>query len=302
MKEASLFQGDYNFLGLPAALAAPARAKAWVLPVPYDATTSYESGTRNGPAAIIAASREVEQYDRELQAEPSTIFGVHTLPPLQVWYDSPERMNNAIAQAVAGVLAGSPAPKLLVVLGGEHSISAGVARGLAEARGAKDLVAVQIDAHADLRDEYDGSRYSHACAARRITEVCPVFQIGIRNIGRDEDEFRRTSERVQVVFAGEKDYLPKLERFVRGKSVYLTIDVDGMDPSIMPATGTPEPGGLSWQAVLEIVRVVCRAGRAVPVVDVMELAPIPGMRGPDFLAAKLIYEIMTEVLVKKQRR
>lgn len=301
MSEASLFQGGYNFLGLPATLSGPERAKAWVLPVPYDATTSYAAGTRNGPSAIIAASREVEQYDRELRVEPSTQFGVHTLPPLHVWYESPERMINAIEQAVAGVLGGKPSSELLVVLGGEHSISAGVVRGLARARGNKDLVAVQIDAHADLRDEYDGCRYSHACAARRMVETCPVFQIGIRNIGGDEDAFRRSSKRVQTIFAGEKNYLPKLARFVRGKSVYLTIDLDGLDPSIMPATGTPEPGGLTWDAVLDVVRVVCREAKALPVADVVELAPIPGMHGPDFLAAKLVYEIMKEALVKKGR-
>jgi agmatinase len=300
MNEASLFQGGYNFMGLPDGVSSPARAKAWVLPVPYDATTCYESGTRNGPAAIIAASREIEQYDHLLQCEPSKEFGVHTLPPLHVWYDSPERMSHAIAQAVAGVLTGQPAPQLLVVLGGEHSISAGVAAGIAEARGTKDLVAVQIDAHADLWNEYDGCRYSHACAARRITEICPVFQIGIRNIGREEDEFRRSSDRVHVVFAGEKNYLPKLAQFVRGKTVYLTIDVDGMDPAIMPSTGTPEPGGLSWEAVMDIVRVVSREAKALPVADVVELSPIPRVHGPDFLAARLVYELMKAVLMQKR--
>jgi agmatinase len=299
MNEASLFQGGYNFLGLPDALSSAERAAAWVLPVPYDATTFYESGTRNGPAAILAASRKIEQYDHRFRCEPCKEFGVHTLPPLQVRYDSAEGMSRAITTAVNGVLTGQPSPKLLVVLGGEHSISAGVSRGIAEARGTKDLVAVQIDAHADLWDEYDGSRYSHACAARRITEVCPVFQIGIRNIGRAEDEFRRQSKRVQMVFAGEKNYLPKLAKFVRGKVVYLTIDVDGMDPAIMPSTGTPEPGGLSWDAVMDIVRVVSREAKALPVADVVELSPTPGVHGPDFLAARLVYEIMKEVLMKK---
>ncbi|HNR71009.1 MAG TPA: agmatinase [Verrucomicrobiota bacterium] len=300
MSESDWFQGEYNFLGLPAELTQRQRARAWVLPVPYDATTSYAPGTRRGPAAILAASREVEQYDREFDCEPAVAFGVHTLPPLRAELQSPEAMIERVAGAVTGLLRGKPAPELLVVLGGEHSISAGVARGLAQAHGARDLVAVQVDAHADLRDEYEGSRFSHACAARRILEHCPVFQIGIRNISLEEEAFRRRSRRVQTVFAGARNYLPQLRRFVRGKRVYLTVDVDGLDAAIMPATGTPEPGGLSWAELLDIVRVVAREARAVPVADVVELSPVAGLHGPDFLAARLVYEIMKQVLMRKE--
>ena len=127
-----------------------------------------------------------------------------------------------------------------------------------------------------------------------------MFQIGIRNISLEEEAFRRRSRRVQTVFAGARNYLPQLRRFVRGKRVYLTVDVDGLDAAIMPATGTPEPGGLSWAELLDIVRVVAREARAVPVADVVELSPVAGLHGPDFLAARLVYEIMKQVLMRKE--
>jgi agmatinase len=282
------FQTPWNFLGLAEELAAPGRARAWVLPIPYEGTTSYGAGTRNGPAAIITASRQVELFDREFNCEPAAEFGVHTMSPLGLVHRSPEAMVRAIEAAVADALSGekgtgtsrgsdfSPAPELLAVLGGEHTISVGVVRGLAQAKGAGDLVAVQIDAHADLRDEYEGSPYSHACAARRILETCPVFQIGIRNISAEEEQFRRQSRRVRTVFAEEavegSEFLGDLARFVRGKQVFLTIDLDGLDPAIMPAVGTPEPGGLSWAGTLDIVRAVCREAAGLPV--------LPGRAGP----------------------
>ncbi|MCX7887031.1 MAG: agmatinase [Verrucomicrobiae bacterium] len=299
MSNETFFQGGWNFLGLPEELTLPSRARAWVLPVPYDATTSYAPGTRRGPAAILAASREVELYDRHWNCEPAAEFGVHTLPMLRVVNSSAEAMVGHVADAVSNLLKGKPCPQLLVVLGGEHSISAGVVRGLATVKVNRDLVAVQVDAHADLRDSYEDCRYSHACAARRILEVCPVFQIGIRNISAEEELFRRGCRRLHTVFAGETGYLPKLARFVRGKTVFLTVDVDGLDPSIMPATGTPEPGGLSWAELLEIVHTVCKHARNVPVADVVELSPIPGLHGPDFLCARLVYEIMKHVLMPR---
>lgn len=302
MSGTALFQSPWNFLGVPAALTAPERARAWLLPIPYEATTCYGAGTRDGPAAIVAASRQVERFDREFACEPCAELGLRLLDPLALVHASPEAMLDHIASAVHAILTGSPAPQILGILGGEHSISAGVVRGLARARGAKNLVAVQIDAHADLRGEYEGSRFSHACAARRILDTCPVFQIGIRNVSAEEERFLRGSDRVKTIFAEEATaakprFLRALAAFVRGKQVHLTIDLDGLDPSIMPAVGTPEPGGLSWERTLEVVRVVCRAAAGVPVFDVVELAPIPGLRGPDFLAAKLVYKIIALALL-----
>ncbi len=317
MSKTASVHSPWNFLGLPEELATAARARVWVLPIPYEGTTSYGAGTRHGPAAIIAASRQVELFDREFDCEPAVWFGVHAMSPLGLIHRSPEAMVEVIEAAVAGVLSGdkgktseqreapvpvsSRVPDVLAVLGGEHTISVGVVRGLARAKGAADLVAVQIDAHADLRDEYDHTPYSHACAARRIVETCPVFQIGVRNISAAEEQFRRQSSRITTFFAEESlegpELLEDLGRFVRGKQVFLTIDLDGLDPSIMPAVGTPEPGGLSWARTLEVVRVVCRESARVPVFDVVELAPIPGLTGPDFLAAKLVYKIMALALM-----
>jgi agmatinase len=302
MSESGPYQPPWNFLGLPEELAHPARARAWVLSIPYEGTTSYGAGTRNGPAAIIAASRQVEWFDREFGCEVAAEVGVHTMSPLGLVRRSPEAMVQAVEDAVAAVLGGSPAPDLLAVLGGEHTISAGVARGLARATSADDLVAVQIDAHADLRDQYEGSPYSHACAARRILEVCPVFQIGIRNLSAEEEEFRRQTNRVRTVFAEDlrnPAYLSDLADFVRGKRVFLTVDLDGLDPSIMPAVGTPEPDGLTWNQALDVVRVIAREARRVPAFDVVELAPVPGLLGPDFLAAKLVYKVLSLVLMKR---
>jgi agmatinase len=295
------FGPPWNFLGLPDELAAPDRARAWVLPIPYESTTSYGAGTRNGPAAIIAASRQVELFDREFDCEPSGGIGFHTLPPVGLVHRSPEAMVESIRTAVAGIRAGSPRPKLLMVLGGEHSVSPGVARGLAASAQKEDLVCVQIDAHADLRESYEESPNSHACAARRILEVCPVFQIAIRNISEGEERFRRGCDAVTTYFAEDvhadpAGMLEALAGFVKGKSVFLTIDLDGLDPSIMPAVGTPEPGGIGWELTLEVARTICRQAARVPAFDIVELAPIPGMIGPDFLAAKLAYKIASLAL------
>ena len=302
MAEADVFQPAWNFLGLPEEVSTPDKARAWVLPIPYEATTSYGAGARDGPAAIIAASRQVELFDREFGCEVAMKVGVHTTNPLSLEHRSPEAMVAAIERAVAGILTGSPSPEVLAVLGGEHSISAGVASGMARA-GLKDFVTVHVDAHADLREQYEGCRFSHACAARRIAEVSPIFQIGIRNLSEGEERFRRESRRVRTVFAEEalagRDYLEDLATFVHGKRVYFTVDLDGLDPSEMPAVGTPEPGGLSWADVLDVARVICRQAAGLPVFDVVELAPIPVMRAPDFLAAKLVYKILSLALLSQ---
>jgi agmatinase len=300
-----LFQPPLNFLGLPDELCEPRRARGWVLPIPYEATTSYGAGAREGPAAILAASRQVEWYDRELGREACAEYGIHTLSSLALVHTSPEHMIRAIETAVADLLSRSPAPEVLCVLGGEHSISPGVVRGLARVLDAKDLVCVHVDAHADLRDEYEGSPFSHACAARRILDTCPIFQIGVRNLSEQEERFRRGTKRVRTVFAEEAAdprgrFLADLGRFVHGKTVFFTVDLDGLDPAIMPAVGTPEPGGLSWERTLDVARVVCREARRVPVFDVVELAPIPGMRSPDFLAASLVYKIFSLLLAGRR--
>ena len=306
MPEHDLFQTPWNFLGLPGEISDPARARGWLLSIPYESTTSYGAGTREGPNAILAASRQVELYDREFGNEPAMEYGIHTTLPLNLVHRSPEAMIQAVEDVVEQLLSGKKRPEVLGVLGGEHSISAGVVRGLARSHNADSLVAVHVDAHADLREEYEGSPYSHACAAKRIQEVCPIFQIGIRNFSSEEAAFMRRSGRVQTIFSEEAagargEYLKKLTRFVKNKRVFFTIDLDGLDPSIMPAVGTPEPGGISWERMLEIARTVCANAASVPVFDVVELAPIPGFRAPDFLAAKLVYKLFSYTLLSNRK-
>ena len=301
MSEESAFQPPWNFLGLPEGVSDPAHARGWLLPIPFEATTSYGAGTRDGPAAILAASRQVELYDREFDGEPALSYGIHTTLPLNPVHRSPESMVGIVEGAVKELLSGVTRPQVLGVLGGEHTISAGVVRGLAGAQTADSLVAVHVDAHSDMREEYEGSPYSHACAAKRILEVCPIFQIGIRNLSSEEASFLRSCDRVRTVFAEEATdpkgrFLSDLAQFVRNKRVFFTIDLDGLDPSIMPSVGTPEPGGISWERMLEIARTVSRHAAEVPVFDVVELAPIPGFRAPDFLAAKLVYKLFSYTL------
>lgn len=294
-----LCQSEFNFLGLPREYTNPEKARVWILPIPFEATTTYGAGTRNGPAAIITASRQVELYDYRRRCTPAYELGFATLPPLEILCDSVQSMMNRITQAITQIFSSPPSPDLLVILGGEHSISAGVARALAALWADRDWVCVQIDAHADLRDQYEGSPFNHACAARRISECCPIFQIGIRNISEEEEHFRSRASHVHTVFhdGWGPAALQSLAEFVRGKTVYLTIDLDGLDPSIMPAVGTPEPGGLSWKQLQDVLKVLAENARRVPVMDVVELAPIPGLIAPDFLAAKMIYWAAADLLL-----
>ena len=289
-----------NFLGLPPEHCGFDRSRALVLPVPYDATTSYTGGAKAGPQAILDASTQVELYDREFGEESALRWGVHTLPPLAPDLRSPEATVNGIQAAVADL---ARTGKLLCVLGGEHSISVGVARGLRDVFG--DFVTVQLDAHADLRDAYDETPYSHACAARRICALSPVVQLGIRSLDAAEAVFlRENPARVTAVFAEDmhrdrdRSYLAALAERVRGRRVFLTIDLDALDPAIMPATGTPEPGGLGWHDTLDILRTVA-ANAEIIAFDCVELSPLPGLHAPDFLAAKLVYKTLSLILCRR---
>ena len=284
-----------NFLGLDEQHSDYARSAALILPIPYEGTVSYGQGTREGPRAIIHASQQVELYDRELDDEPALSYGIHTLPALASVVSGPEGMVAAIAACAEEHLRGG---KLLVGLGGEHTVSAGVARAVKALHG--DFVMVQLDAHSDLRDEYEGSPYSHASIARRVLDMgATIAQLGIRSVCREEvDLIRAEPERLRVWFAEDVHaggHLEPLAELVRGKTVFLTIDLDGLDPSLVAATGTPEPNGLSWVQALEIIRTVAREARVVAL-DCVELAPIPGQHASDFLAAKLVYKTIGLVL------
>ncbi len=300
-----------GFLGLPAEAQDPARARVVVLPVPYEATVSYEGGTRSGPDALIAASQQVELYDEQLDCEPALRWGVHTLPALGCGFASGGEMVESVARAAEAALRGvgdrggavtGPRP-LLLGLGGEHSITPGLVRGVRRALG-RTLTVVQIDAHADLRDSYEDDPNSHACAMRRVLDENPgpTVQLGIRSFSQEEARFMQGRQGRVNVFtmagiarAGWDATLRRLRRLVAGRDVYLTIDVDGLDPSVVPATGTPEPGGLSWEQALAIVRAVGGASR-VAAMDCVELAPRPGLHMADFAAAKLLYRALTAAI------
>jgi agmatinase len=287
-----------DFLGLDEQHASFEHARVLVLPLALEVTVSYGGGTAAGPAAILAASKQVELYDREVDGEPALDYGIHTLDAIDLAGADPEV---AVAMIATAVEEAASTGKLVVALGGEHAISAGVSRGLLDAIGGP-LTVVQIDAHSDLRESYDGSRFSHACVARRMLDdprVEQVLQLGIRSVAGEEVRFARAHpDRVRVWYAEEVHaggWHDELRARLRGRRVHLTIDVDGLDPSVVPATGTPEPGGLTWEQALDVVRTTA-ASAEIAGVDCVELAPLPGLHHADFAVAKLVYKTMTYAL------
>ncbi len=272
-----------GFGDLPEPFADPARARVAIVPVPYDGTSTWLKGANRGPEAIIDASAHLELYDIETASEPYR-RGILTDPPVTEG-STPEAMARAVEERVAGHLAAGRFP---VVLGGEHSVAIGAMR--AAAARFERVSFLQLDAHADLRPEYEGSRYNHACVMARARELGPIVQVGIRSMDAGElgglDPHRVFyAERLEGRRGWERDVVRRLS----GK-VYLTVDLDVLDPSLMPSTGTPEPGGLGWYQVLSLAARLCRERELVGF-DVVELAP-SGARAPDFLAAKLVYKLL----------
>ena len=285
-----------DFLDLPEATAEHARAAVLLLPIPFEATVSYGHGTVDGPAAIIDASQQVELYDREFDSEPALAYGVHTLPALTL-PAAPAAAVDAIAAAVAEAASSG---KLVVGLGGEHTISVGFGRGLLQALGGP-ITIVQLDAHCDLRDSYEDSPYSHACIARRLLEedgIEQVLQLGIRSLCPEEIGFARANpDRVRIWFSEDVHaggWQAELIQRLQGRRVYLTIDVDGLDPSIVPATGTPEPDGLTWNEALMILRTVTQHATVIGL-DCVELAPAENLHMANFAVAKLLYKTISYV-------
>jgi agmatinase len=279
-----------NFGGLPDEHSQYATSRAVIFPVPLERTTSYEHGTRNGPAAILAASRNMELYDEELELEPYKEIGIHTLPAIDTADGTLDEVISEIFTAQLGLLEDE---KFTVALGGEHSLTPPLVS--ATAKKYKNLSVLQIDAHADLRDEYQGNPASHACAMRRVVEICPAVQVGIRSLSVEEAQaIPRLHTSVywakDIARAPLKSWIAKVLADL-SPNVYLTIDLDGFDPAIVPATGTPEPGGLDWMQVTSLVRAVADHKKIVGM-DVVELLPQPGDHASDFLAAKLVYKCL----------
>ncbi|MGF1605356.1 MAG: agmatinase [Rhodothalassiaceae bacterium] len=283
---------DEGFLGLTGEDAVvPEAARAAIVPYPLEASVSYGGGTAAGPEAILQASHQVELFDEEFWCEPFRAYGVATLVP-------PRRIEPALPAAIAWLESAvgqlMDQGKFPLVLGGEHSLTPGPVRAAAARHGG--LVIVQIDAHADLRDGYDGEPYSHAAALRRCLDdpALSLVSLGIRNISAEEIPFYESNkDRIHIHWAKDRPQwdLAQILEPLEGRPVYLTVDLDGFDSSLMPATGTPEPGGLFWDDMMAILAGVCQAGELVGA-DIVELAPKPDLHACDFLAAKLAYKIL----------
>jgi agmatinase len=275
------------------------RASVLVLPISYEGTVSYGAGTGEGAQAIIEASRNMELYDEETDAEVYKI-GIHTLEGLPS-LASPAAMMNSIYERTREL---TQENKFLVSLGGEHSISAPIIRAHAEKF--HNISILQIDAHADLRDEYDGTPYSHASImARAVKDLrIPAVQVGIRSISAEEARSLDDLPHTKIFWA--KDIVGRTDWFDRAidaltDNVYLTIDIDGLDPSLVPTTGTPEPGGLGWYEVLTLLRKLAQKRRVVGM-DLVEFSPVEGQEAPAFLCAKLIYKTLAYIFQNETPR
>ncbi len=282
-----------TFLGLEGEEQELSSARAVVLPVPYEATTSYGGGTRGGPDAILAASRFVELYDEELEGEPSQV-GIHTLPALELTREGSSSAMEELEAACARLLENLE-DRFLVLLGGEHALSGPAIRAHAN-RLDRRLSVLQLDAHADLRDGYEGAPWSHASFAYRTLDVADYVQVGLRGVSSEEvavleGEKGRGITAIWAREMWEDDGWMDRALEALDDPVYITVDVDYFDPSLVPSTGTPEPGGGDWYRTLRFLRRVFRE-RTVVGCDVVELAPVPGLRAPDFLAAKLVYKLI----------
>ncbi len=290
-----------SFGGIPDKYSSWKRALFVVVPFPIDLTTTYVSGTRNGPRALIEASGHMELFDEENKIEPYRA-GIFVSTEIPVLTTGPLAMLKELEKRIKAV---TRAGKFPVIVGGEHSGTCGAVSALKKKYG--DLTVLQFDAHADLRDSYLGTPWNHACVGRRIVDSgAKLVQVGVRSISEEEDRFLRRAENVKTYYASEvRESLADVTRGVVSSlsgNVYISIDLDVFDPGIMPAVGTPEPGGLDWFEVIDILRDVMRADCNIVGFDIMELSPIPGIVAPEFLAAKLCYRLMGWILAKRQEK
>jgi len=276
-----------NFLDLPPPHADLASARYVVLPVPYEGTVTYGRGTADGPAAILEASEQVELFDEELLAEFYQA-GVATAPAVPA-AETPEAMAERVGAAAEEFI---DRGQFLLTLGGEHGITPPLVAAARRRFG--EISVVQIDAHADLRDTYDGTRFSHACVMRRVLEITPrIAQVGIRNVSREEFDACGEQARNFITPPMARTDPTWIDRALAllGDRVYVTVDVDGFDPAEAPGVGTPEPGGLRWGEVTALLRRVCTA-RQVVAADIVEVRPLPPSNVTEFLAARLAYKIV----------
>ena len=267
------------------------KEKVIVVPFGLEKTVSYGGGTKNGPKEIIKASHQVELYDEELKCEPFKKIGIKTLKPFKIDKNIDKAINQ-IAEINKKILDSNLFP---ITLGGEHSITPGCIKPFVKKF--KKITLLHFDAHADLRESYAGEKFSHASAIKRCIDHrnISVISFGIRNISAEEIPIlNKNKKRINIYWAKDKKKwdLKKFKKQIKNKDIYITFDVDGLDSSIMPATGTPEPGGMFWDETLEIIKIACKNSRIVGA-DVNELAPIKGFNSYNFLVAKLVYKILS---------
>ena len=296
----------FNFLALPEEQSRLDGARAVILPVPYDSTTSYRSGARDGPLAIIQASQNLEDYDLELDADVAQV-GIYTAPSLEPHMEGPWHMIERVRQATGPFV---ELGKLVGLIGGEHSLSIGQVKALVERHA--DLSVLYLDAHADLRDVYMNTGWGHASVARRISEICPLVQVGIRSLSLEEMEFIRdkgvnafscpavdgpetryppVSRPDPIFVSSDGGYNTQEIIGLLSRNVHISIDLDVFDPTIMAAVGTPEPGGMGWYQVTSLLRAVAEKRRIVGF-DVTELSPGEGPTACAYTAAKLVYKLL----------
>lgn len=274
-----------TFAGIPEEYAGLNKAEIVVIPVPYDGTSTYGKGSDKGPEAIFDAAENMELYDIETNSEVY-LRGINLAPAITE-DESPEAMVDAVHKGVKEYL---DLGKFVTMIGGEHSVSIGSIRAFKEKY--NDLTVLQLDAHSDLRPEYNGSACNHACAMHEASKTCNLVQVGIRSMDSVELPFLNndnlfTSYDIRANQYWQEDVLNCI-----GENVYITIDLDAFDPSIMPSTGTPEPGGLLWNETLDLMKKVFNKSNVVGF-DIVELAPNETTQAPDFMAAKLFYKLIS---------
>lgn len=265
-----------------------------IVPVPYDETSTWMKGADKGPDAIMEASVNLEFYDIETGTEVH-LHGIHTMAPVTE-KRSPEKLVEAVFSQVSGLLEQGRFP---VVVGGNHTVSIGSA--MAFARHFRNLSILQLDAHSDLRQEYEGSRYNHACAMARMREKAPIVQVGIRSMSKEESALA-DPERIfpaHTLYTDKSGYEKAIEMLT--EDVYITIDLDVLDPSLMPSTGTPEPGGPEYRELMYFLNEVASRKNVVGF-DVVELCPSPCNKAPDFVAARIIYQLLSYVFCQPRRK
>jgi len=283
------FPNKKGFLGIDNKL--NFKEKVIVIPFGLEKTVSYGGGTKNGPKEIIKASHQVELYDEELKCEPYKKIGIKTLRPFKINKDikkALKKMSNINEEILNKKI-------FPITLGGEHSITPGCIAPFVKKY--KELCLLHFDAHADLRESYNGEKFSHASAIKRCLDYknVTVISFGIRNISKDEVPYlKKNSSRIKIFWAKDKNKwnLNKFKKLIKNKTVYLTFDVDGLDSSIMPATGTPEPGGLLWDETLNLIKIAAKNSNIVGA-DINEFSPIKGFNSYNFLIAKLVYKIIS---------